>query len=89
MPILTSFSGTATMALGVASAPVPAVVGIIRVGTHLCARSGVSNSSLTPYSSVLSSEASFAISITEPPPTATMKSAPDALKASMAACACW
>lgn len=34
MPTFSSCSGTATIALGVASLPVPAVVGIISVGQH-------------------------------------------------------
>ena len=37
MPTFSSFSGTATMALGVTSAPVPAVVGMSTMGTHFCA----------------------------------------------------
>ena len=48
MPTFSSFSGTATMALGVTSAPVPAVVGISTMGTHFCAMPGLSSSSFTP-----------------------------------------
>ena len=47
MPTFTSFSGTATMALGVASAPVPAVVGIITVGMTLRPRDGSSSRAFT------------------------------------------
>ena len=47
-PTFSSFSGTATMALGVTSAPVPAVVGMSTMGTHFCAMPGLSSSSLTP-----------------------------------------
>ena len=47
MPILVSFSGTATMALGVASAPVPAVVGTMTVLTYFWACLGSSRRSLT------------------------------------------
>ena len=79
MPTFSCFSGTATMALGVASEPVPAVVGIIRVLMHFLARPGSSSSSLIPYSSVIRMEASLAVSCTLPPPTAMMKSAPYSL----------
>ena len=79
MPTFSCFSGTATMALGVASDPVPAVVGIIRVFMHFRARPGSSSSSLTPYSPVIRMLASLAVSMTLPPPTAMMKSAPLAL----------
>ena len=71
------------MALGVHSAPVPAVVGTTRMGTHLRARPESSRSSLTPYSSVTSTLASLAASMTEPPPQATMKSAPMDLNSSI------
>ena len=76
MPIFSSFSGTPTMALGVTSAPVPAVVGISTMGTHFFAMPGLSSSSLTPYSSVTSTLASLAASMTLPPPQATIRSAP-------------
>ena len=46
MPTFSSFSGTATMALGVTSAPVPAVVGMRMMGTHFLARPGSSSSFL-------------------------------------------
>ena len=86
MPTFSSRSGTATMALGVTSAPVPAVVGISTIGTHFFARPGSSSSSFTPYSSVTSTLASFAASITLPPPQATIRSAPWALKSSISFC---
>ena len=40
MPTFSSCSGTATIALGVASLPVPAVVGIISVGQHFFCAAG-------------------------------------------------
>ena len=76
IPTFNSFSGTATIAFGVTSAPVPAVVGTRIIGTHFFARPGSSNNSLTPYSSVTSTLASLAASITLPPPHATIMSAP-------------
>ena len=79
IPTFSCFSGTATMALGVASDPVPAVVGIMRDLMHFLACVGVSSSSLMPYSSVIRMLASLAVSMTLPPPTAMMKSAPQAL----------
>ena len=86
MPTFSSRSGTATMALGVTSAPVPAVVGMRMIGTHFFAMPGLSSSSLTPYSSVTSTLASLAASITLPPPQATIMSAPLALNWSISAC---
>ena len=87
MPTFNSFSGTATMALGVASAPVPAVVGIITVGMTLRPRDGSSSRAFT-VTSPSRMEQSLAMSITLPPPTATMACAPAARKASTVAWAC-
>ena len=62
------------MALGVASDPVPAVVGTIKVGTPLT----VGFAPLTICSSVISlrsiKETSLVVSIEEPPPIATKRS---------------
>ena len=86
MPIFNSLSGTATMAFGVASEPVPAVVGMKQVVTVFFPRSGSSRRSFTVYSSVARMLASFAVSIALPPPTARMMSAPSVRNASTSAC---
>ena len=86
MPTFSSFSGTATMALGVTSEPVPAVVGMRIMGTHFLARPGSSSSYLTPYSSVTSTLASLAASMTLPPTQATIMSAPLTLNSSTTFC---
>ena len=82
MPTLSCCSGTATMLLGVASAPVPAVVGIITVNTFFLPRVGSVSSSRTVQLPSAVMEASLATSITLPPPTATIMSAPHSRKAS-------
>ena len=82
MPTFSSCSGTATIALGVASLPVPAVVGIISVGQHFFARPGASSRSCTVELPSKSTPASLAVSITLPPPTARIISAPSARQAS-------
>ena len=86
MPTFNCSSGTATMLLGVASEPVPAVVGIIMVLTVFLPMRGFFSWSRTVQLPSAVMEASLAMSITLPPPTATIKSAPLSRKVSMT---CW
>ena len=72
----------------VTSAAVPAVVGNAKVGTAFCLVSATPSNDLTSANSGLlkTIPIPFAVSMAEPPPNATIKSAPDALKASTPFC---
>ena len=72
------------MLLGVASEPVPAVVGTMTVKTCFLPRVGWASCWRTVHPAEVT-EASFAMSITLPPPTARIMSAPAPAKRSMAA----
>jgi len=64
----------------VTSAAVPAVVGNAKVGTAFCLVSATPSSERTSAKSGLLTTIPipFAVSMEEPPPSATMKSAPEA-----------
>ena len=68
----------------VTSAAVPAVVGTAIIGTHLFFVGATPSKDTTSPNSGFSMimPIALAVSIEEPPPMATMQSAPDALKAS-------
>lgn len=72
----------------VTSAAVPAVVGTAKVGTARCLVSATPSNERTSANPGLLTmmPTALAVSIDEPPPSATMQSAPEALNASTPCC---
>ena len=88
MPTLSSSSGTRTMLFGVVSEPVPAVVGIISVGSPRRGIGALSSSSRNVTSLLSSTAVSLATSIALPPPMPTTMSQPEFFAAVTMALAC-